>query len=235
MHYLNYLLFWIYPYVCMSVFVVATIVRFNKSQYMWRSGSSQLLRSRELRWGSNLFHYGVLVILAGHVVGLLTPPVVFRVLGVSATAHQLVAVGVGGTASIFCFVGMTMLVHRRLFDARVRRTGSRMDTFILLLVYLQLIFGMATVPISLQHLDGSEMVKLIEWVQRIITFRTGAVASLDGVYWDFRVHLVLGMTLFLVFPFTRLVHIVSAPVWYFGRAYQVVRSRRRVREVERTR
>jgi len=224
--YLNYLGYGFYPYVCLTAFVVGSIVRFNKSQYTWRSGSSQLLRRRELIWGSALFHYGVLMILAGHFVGLLTPPVVFKVLGISATAHQLMAVIVGGTASIFCFIGMTMLVHRRLFDTRIRATGTVMDTFILLLVYAQLIFGMATIPISLQHLDGSEMEKLIGWVQRIVTFRSGAVESLSGVYWIFRVHLFLGMTFFLVFPFSRLVHIWSAPIWYLGRAYEVVRTRR---------
>lgn len=234
-HYLNYLAFWVYPYVCLAVFVAASILRFNKSQYTWRSGSSQLLRRRELVWGSNLFHYGVLAILAGHFVGLLTPPIVFHVLGISATAHQLMAVTVGGIASIFTFIGMTMLVHRRLFDARIRRTSSRMDIFVLLLIYFQLIFGMATLPISLQHLDGSEMEKLIGWVQRIVTFRTGAVESLAGVYWIFRVHLILGMTLFLVLPFSRLVHIVSAPIWYFGRPYEIVRSKRVSRGMENLR
>ncbi|HBT5259283.1 TPA: respiratory nitrate reductase subunit gamma, partial [Klebsiella pneumoniae] len=86
--------------------------------------------------------------------------------------------------------------------------------------------GLTTIPFSAQHPDGSEMLKLVDWAQAVVTFHGGASAHLDGVAWIYRVHLVLGMTIFLIFPFTRLVHVWSAPVEYFTRRYQVVRSRR---------
>jgi len=225
--YLNSLFFGYYPYIALTVFAVGSALRFERDQYSWRSGSSQLLRRRQLRWGSNLFHLGILVIFAGHFVGLLTPIVVFDALGISHGAKQLMAIVVGGFAGVACFVGLTLLVHRRLFDSRIRKTSSFGDIAILLLLYAQLILGLGTIVVSLGHLDGEEMVKFMNWAQHIVTMRPGAAAFVADVHPVFKLHLVLGMTLFLVFPFTRLVHVWSAPVWYLGRCgYQIVRTRR---------
>ncbi len=227
--FLNTLAFGYYPYVALSLFIGGSIIRFNRGQYSWRSGSSQLLRARELVIGSSLFHFGVLVVLMGHLVGFLTPEVVLDVLGVSVLAHQLLAIVVGGIAGVASWVGLTMLVHRRLFDVRIRRTSSPMDIVSTLLVWVQLTFGLATVPVSVQHLDGRNFLRLVAYVQSIFYFQPDAVALLDGVLWVYRVHIFLGFTFFLTWPLSRLVHIWSAPIWYLGRAYQVVRRRVRVR------
>jgi nitrate reductase gamma subunit len=178
-------------------------------------------------WGSNLFHVGILVIFLGHFVGLLTPIWVFDAIGISHTFKQWMAIVVGGVAGIACFIGITLLVHRRLFDARIRTTSSFGDIAVLLLLYAQLILGLGTIYVSLHHLDGHEMVKFMTWAQGILTLKPGVSALLVDVHPIFKAHLFLGMTIFLVFPFTRLVHIWSAPVWYLGRrGYQVVRTRR---------
>jgi nitrate reductase gamma subunit len=225
--YLNHALFGWYPYLCLTVFAVGSLIRFDREQYTWRSGSSQLLRRKQLMWGSNLFHVGILVIFLGHFVGLLTPIAVYDAIGVSHGAKQMMAIVVGGIAGIACFIGLTLLVHRRLFDARIRKTSSFGDIAILLLLYVQLILGMATIPISLGHLDGGEMVKFMSWAQGIMTLQPGASAYVADANPIFKLHLFLGMTIFLVFPFTRLVHVWSAPVWYLGRrGYQVVRTAR---------
>lgn len=224
---INYIVFGWYPYLCLTVFIVGSWLRFDREQYTWKTGSSQLLRRRQLMWGSNLFHVGILVIFFGHFVGLLTPIWVFDFLGISHTAKQWMAIIIGGVAGIMCFVGITLLVHRRLFDSRIRSTSSFGDTAILLLLYAQLIVGLATIPVSLNHLDGHEMVKFMTWAQGILTLQPGASALIADVHPVFRLHLFLGMTIFLVFPFTRLVHVWSAPIWYLGRrGYQVVRSTR---------
>lgn len=224
---LNYIVFGWYPYLCVTVFLVGSLARFDREQYTWRTGSSQLLRRRQLMWGSNLFHVGILIIFIGHVGGLLTPIWVFDALGVSHTFKQWTAIVVGGVAGIMCFIGTTMLLHRRLFDSRIRKTSSFGDIAILLLLYAQLILGLSTIFVSLGHLDGHEMVKFMNWAQGIVTLRPGASAQVADVHPIFKMHLVLGMTLFLVFPFTRLVHMLSVPVWYLGRrGYQVVRTRR---------
>jgi nitrate reductase gamma subunit len=150
---------------------------------------------------------------------------VFDFLGISHTFKQWLAIDVGGVAGVFCFVGITLLVHRRLFDARIRKTSSFGDIAILLMLYAQLILGLLTISVSLQHLDGHEMVKFMAWAQGILTLQPGVADLVADANPIFKAHLVLGMTIFLVFPFTRLVHVWSAPIWYLGRrGYQVVRS-----------
>ncbi|MBK8007877.1 MAG: respiratory nitrate reductase subunit gamma [Rhizobiales bacterium] len=223
---INYVLFGWYPYLCLIVFLVGSWLRFDYDQYTWRSGSSQLLRRRQLSWGSNLFHIGILVIFMGHFAGLLTPIWIFDMLGISHGFKQWMAIVIGGVAGVMCFVGITLLVHRRLFDPRIRKTSSFGDIAVLLLLYAQLVLGLATIPVSLGHLDGHEMVKFMTWAQGILTLQPGVAAQVADVHIIFKSHLLLGMTLFLVFPFTRLVHVWSAPVWYLGRrGYQVVRTR----------
>jgi len=224
---LNTVLFGIYPYICLSVFLLGSLIRFDREQYGWRSQSSQLLRRRQMIWGSNLFHGGILVILFGHTGGLLTPVAIFEALGISHTAKQLVAIVVGGVAGSLCLVGLVMLLHRRLSDPRIRKTSSFADIAVLVLLLAQLLLGLGTIFVSLHHLDGVEMVALMNWAQHIVTLRPDAAAYVLDVSPVFKCHLVLGMTLFLIFPFTRLVHIWSAPIWYFGRrGYQIVRTKR---------
>ena len=227
MNYIHTLLFGYYPYVCLTVFVIGSLVRFDRDQYTWKSDSSQLLRTGSLRWGSNLFHIGILFLILGHVVGLLTPHVVYEHF-ISVPAKQLMAIVSGGIAGALCFVGLTMLLYRRLSDVRIRATSKPMDIAILAVLWVQLVIGLATLPLSLQHSDGSVMLVLSDWVQRIVTFRSGAADVVAGVSWVYLAHLVLGMTIFLLFPFTRLVHVWSgfASIAYLMRPYQVVRSRR---------
>lgn len=231
---INSALFGWYPYFCLTVFLLGSLLRFDREQYTWKSGSSQLLRRRQLRWGSNLFHVGILVILAGHTAGLLTPIGVFDALGISHSFKQGLAITVGGLAGIACFVGIALLAHRRLFDPRIRATSSFGDTAILLMLWAQLTLGLSTIFVSLHHMDGHEMVKFMNWAQGILTLQPAAAAYVAQVNPIFKAHLLLGMTIFLVFPFTRLVHIWSAPIWYLGRpGYQIVRTRFAARSAAR--
>ncbi|MBN8966923.1 MAG: respiratory nitrate reductase subunit gamma [Rhizobiales bacterium] len=223
---LNSIAFGWYPYLCAIVCLFGSLVRFDREQYTWRSGSSQLLRRRQLTWGSNLFHVGILVIFGGHFVGLLTPIWVFDMMGISHGAKQVLAMVAGGVAGLLCLVGISLLTHRRLFDPRIRANSSFGDTAILLILFAQLLLGLATIPLSAGHLDGHEMVKFMNWAQAIVTLQPNAANYVLDVHPIFKAHLMLGMTIFLVFPFTRLVHIWSAPIWYLGRrGYQVVRAR----------
>jgi len=223
---INSALFGWYPYLCLTVFLLGSLVRFDREQYTWKTGSSQLLRRRQLRWGSNLFHIGILTIFAGHFVGLLTPIAVFDALGISHEFKQGMAIVIGGIAGIACFIGIAMLAHRRLLDPRIRTTSSFGDIAILLILWVQLTLGLATIFVSLGHMDGHEMMKFMAWAQGILTLQPSAADFVADVHPIFKAHLLLGMTIFLVFPFTRLVHAWSAPIWYLGRpGYQVVRTR----------
>jgi nitrate reductase gamma subunit len=224
--YLNTLAFGIYPYIALAVLAVGSVLRYEREPYTWRSGSSQLLRRRQLVWGSVLFHVGVLVIFLGHFFGLLTPIHLFDAVGISHGAKQLLAIVAGGVAGILALIGATLLLHRRLFDARIRAISSFSDHAILILLYVQLLLGLSTIFVSMQHLDGAEMVKFMTWAQGIFTFRADAAAQIVDAHWIFKLHLFLGLTIFLVFPFTRLVHMLSAPVRYLWRpGYQIVRTR----------
>ena len=224
--YIHQALFGVYPYVALSIFAIGSLVRFDTDQYGWRSKSSQLLRRKQLILGSVLFHVGILGILLGHGVGLLTPVALFEFLGISHGFKQMMAIVVGGICGTACFIGLAMLLHRRLFDSRIRKTSSFSDIAVLLLLFAQLSLGMLTIPLSLGHLDGAMMVKFMNYVQGIVTLRPQPSLIAD-VPLIFKLHMFLGFTIFLVFPFTRLVHVWSAPVGYLFRNYQVVRTKLR--------
>ncbi|MEQ9517890.1 MAG: respiratory nitrate reductase subunit gamma [Parvibaculum sp.] len=220
-------LFGIYPYIALAVLIVGSIARYERDPFTWKSSSSQFLRRKQLVMGSILFHVGVLVIFAGHLVGLLTPIWVFDLMGISHGAKQILAVVAGGIAGVMALVGGVMLFHRRLTDPRIRATSGPTDMLILGLLLAQLILGIGTIFVSLEHLDGHEMTKFMSWAQGIFTFQAGAANHIVDVAFVFKLHLFLGLTIFLLFPFTRLVHMLSAPVRYLVRpGYQIVRSRR---------
>ena len=225
--FLHSLLFGIYPYVALAIFVIGSWMRYDREQYTWKSDSSQLLRRGALRWGSNLFHVGILGILFGHLVGLLTPAAVWHAIGLSAPAKQMVAMIAGGIAGMACLAGGLILLTRRVRDERIRSTGRHRDLLVLALLLAQVALGLVSIGVSAQHRDGAEMLVLMDYVQRIVTFRPGAADVVAHVHWIFKAHLVLGFTLFLVFPFTRLVHVFSgfAALLYVRRPYQVVRAR----------
>ncbi len=224
MSYINDLLFGVYPYIAGSVFLIASWIRYDREQFTWRAGSSQMLNSSGFRMASNLFHIGVLIIFFGHLVGLLTPHALYEPF-ISSGNKQLLAIIIGGAAGIACWIGALMLLKRRLGDPRVRASSSGADIFILLLLFLQVSLGLLTIPFSLGHLDGSVMLLLSAWAQGLVTFQADAASHLLGVGIIYKLHILVGLTMFVVFPFTRMVHIWSVPVKYFARNYQIVRQR----------
>jgi nitrate reductase gamma subunit len=224
----HFLAFGIYPYVCLAVFLIGSLIRFDREQYTWKSDSSQMLRIGQLRFGSNLFHIGILGIFFGHLVGLLTPVAVWHAIGIEAPAKQMMAIVMGGAFGALMLAGLIVLMQRRYSEPRIRATTTAMDWVVLWLLLIQLLLGMVSLYFSWQHRDGGEMIKLMTWAQRVVTLRADAAAYIGDVAPIFKLHLLLGMTIFLVFPFSRLVHIWSgfAALTYLGRAWQVVRARR---------
>lgn len=227
MNYQNFL-FGIYPYIALTVFLLGSLIRFDREQYTWKSDSSQLLSKRYLRLGSNLFHIGIIAIFFGHLVGLLIPPGIFHALGISDLHHQYIAIVAGSVFGGLCLVGAVILLVRRLFNRRVRVNSRAMDIFILLWLLTTLLIGLSTIPVSVHHAQAGNadvMVALADWARSVLSLQAdpSLLADVDSV---FKWHLVFGMTVFLLFPFTRLVHIWSAPLGYIGRAYQVVRRKR---------
>jgi nitrate reductase gamma subunit len=221
------ILFVVYPYICLAVFLMGSLARFDRDQYTWKSDSSQMLRARQLKVGSNLFHGGILFLFFGHLFGQLTPHAVYELV-MTPSQKQLLAVVAGGIAGGICFAGLTLLLHRRIADPRIRLTSHRTDLAVLIVLWVQLALGLATLPASLSHVkDPQTMITLATYLQGIATFRPDA-APLMGIEWHFLAHMLLGMTIFLLFPFSRLVHVWSgfASVAYLFRPYQLVRARR---------
>ena len=225
LNWLQIFLFGVYPYIALAVAIVGTWVRFDLSQYSWKSGSSQMLRKKNMRLASNLFHVGIIVVLLGHLFGLLTPHILYDRF-ISAGHKQVVAVVVGGIAGAFCWVGLVMLMWRRFTDDRISNTSSFSDKLILVLLFVQLTLGLGSIFTSAQHLDGLTMLNYAGWAQDITLLRPiQAAARIEQADLIYQLHMALGITLIMIFPFTRLIHIVSAPVWYLGRRYQIVRQK----------
>jgi nitrate reductase gamma subunit len=224
---LDTLLFGIYPYICLAVFFIGSWVRFDRDQYTWKSDSSQLLRTGSCAGAATCSTAACCSCSSA------TPWACSRRTScmkpfISAGNKQVMAMVSGGIAGLLGFVGVSVLLHRRLSDPRIRATSKTSDIVLLLLLWLQLALGLATIPLSAQHLDGSMMMNLAEWAQRIVTFRTGGVELLADAGWIFKAHMALGMSIFLIFPFTRLVHVWSGfgTLAYVLRPYQLVRARR---------
>jgi nitrate reductase gamma subunit len=224
-HYINQFLFGIYPYIAITVFFMGSLLRYDRDQYTWKANSSQLLRKKDMVIGSNLFHIGIIMLFFGHLFGLLTPHSAYAFM-MTAGEKQLMAMTAGGIFGTMCLIGMILLIRRRMFDPRIRATSQFADLPILLILFVQLLVGLATIPFSAQHLDGSSMLALAHWAQHLVTFQGDAASYVAGEAFVFKVHLVLGLTIFLLFPFSRLVHVWSVPVQYLSRSgYQIVRKR----------
>lgn len=224
---LHNFIFGAYPYLAGTIFLAGTWFRFDREQYTWKSDSSQLLSRRSMRWASNLFHVGIIAIFFGHLVGMLTPHSWFLALGISDLAHQYAAIWAGLLFGGMCLVGAVMLIHRRLTNSRIRAVSRGSDIMIIVWITLTLLLGLSTIPTSLGHAakgDPATMIVLTEWVKSVATLSVNPELLRD-VPPIYKTHIFFGMTVFLLFPFTRLVHIFSVPVGYLGRAYQIVRTK----------
>jgi nitrate reductase gamma subunit len=226
---LHNFLYGVYPYIALSVFLLGSLLRFDREQYTWKSDSSQLLSKANMRLGSNLFHVGILAVFGGHAVGLLTPHSVFTGLGVSDMTHQMIAIWAGSIFGVIGLIGGVILWMRRMFNRRISATSRGTDKFILSWILITLMIGLSTIPVSIGHANEGNpavMIALADWVQSIVYLhpQPELLMQVDMV---FKIHLFFGMTVFLVFPFTRMVHVWSAPFGYLGRPYQIVRSKKR--------
>jgi len=223
--FVNTLLFGVYPYICLTVLLAGSLIRFDREPYTWKSDSSQLLRRGRLQLGSNLFHVGVIVVVLGHFVGFLTPGWAID-WAINPAQHQLIAMVVGGIAGLIAIVGLTIVVQRRMFEPRLRLNSRKMDFAVLVMLWLQLALGLATVPLSAAHMDGAMFVRLSQYVSGIVTFNAGAAGLMLDVPPIYKLHVLLGFTIFFISPFTRMVHIWSGvgSLAYLVRPYQIVRT-----------
>ena len=225
--FLNHFFFVIYPYIALSIFALGSLARFEREQYTCKSDSSQLLKHGQLRLGSILFHFGIISLFFTHLVGLLTPLALFHAFGITVEMKQMMAIVGGLSLGLVCLGGLLILIHRRFTEPRLRATSKWSDWLTLLWILLALVLGLATIPVSMQHTDGHAMLALMDWAKHLVTFQGDASLHMLAVPMIFKLHMVVGMTLFIIFPFTRLVHAFSgfAAVGYVTRSWQLVRRK----------
>ncbi|MCY0863849.1 MAG: respiratory nitrate reductase subunit gamma [Sulfobacillus sp.] len=223
--------FWwvIYPYLCLAVMVAGSLYRYAYNPVSWGSRSSELLEKRLLKWGSLLFHWGILLVIVGHVMGLLVPVGVYQTLGISRELYHENADILGGIAGLMTWVGLAILLVRRFGNRRIRQNSSLSDLVALVLLFivvttgdsLTLIYNNLYGPYGYRHTVGP-------WVRGLLTLRP-QVALMAHVPLLFQIHIELAFLLFAVSPFTRLVHIWSVPVAYPRRAPMQYRARNQYR------
>ncbi len=207
--YLHQTFFAYYLYICITVFVLRGALRYHCNQYVWKADFSHLLCKKNMFAGNNSFHVGIILLFLGHLIGLLTPPEVYHYFMRTST-KQVLAVIVEGGFCMLCFIGMPILLIRRLFARRIRATSEpSASVWILFMLYMQFITGLMTILFLVQHIDGNSVVMLAIWGQHVVTFGSDATDFIMQQVLIFKLCFVLAIMTFLLFPFIRTVHVFS--------------------------
>lgn len=213
------------PYAVAAVFVVGHVWRYRYDQFGWTTRSSQVYENRLLRWGSPMFHLGILMVIAGHVVGLLIPRTWLEAVGVDEHAYHLGATWMGTAAAVLTIAGLVILVYRRRMVGPVFLATTRSDK--LMYVVLAATLGFGTAATVLHQVVGAAYDyrgSISPWIRSLLTLQPQPALMAD-VPLMFQLHVLSALVLFAIWPFTRLVHVFSAPVGYLFRPYVVYRSR----------
>jgi nitrate reductase gamma subunit len=213
------------PYIALTVFVVGHIWRWRTDQFGWTTRTTQVLENRWLRLGSPLFHLGAFLAIAGHAMGLLIPTAWFEAVGVTERLYHLVAVGAGTIAGLMVVVGLGLLIARRAVNGRVRRTTTRMDKVMYLVFVIVVALGMAeTVGVNLLGAGYDYRETVAVWFRGIFYFQPES-ALMTGAPLVYQLHALTAWVFLAIWPFTRLVHVWSAPIAYLWRPYIVYRRK----------
>ena len=216
-----------FPYVCLAVFVVGHVWRYRYDKFGWTTRSSQLYESRLLRWASPMFHFGILAVFLGHVMGLGIPKSWTEAAGMSEELYHLLAISVGVVAGVGTIVGMALLIYRRRTTGPVFSATTRMDKAMYLVLAVVITLGMwNTIAGSILNLGGEYDYRdgVSVWFRGIFVL-SPQPELMAAAPLGFQLHALAAFFLFALWPFTRLVHVFSVPVWYLGRPYIVYRSR----------
>ena len=221
---MNTFLWVIVPYLCLAVFVVGHWWRYRYDKFGWTTRSSQLYEDRLLRLGSPLFHFGMLGVVGGHVIGLLVPQSWTDAIGISEHAYHLVAITGGLIAGLMALVGMAILIYRRRTTGPVFSATTVMDKVMYVFLGSAIALGMwnTVLGATVSHYNYREGVSV--WYRGFLSFTPDASLMAEAPL-GFQLHALVAFGLFALWPFTRLVHVFSAPVGYLTRPYIVYRSR----------
>lgn len=221
----NLILWVVLPYAALAVFVVGHIWRWRYDQFGWTSRSTQLQERKLLRWGSPLFHYGTFAAIGGHVLGILIPESWTSAIGISEGFYHAFASIAGTVAAVLVILGVVVLAGRRLVVPRVRATTDPIDYVALVLLLVIILTGIAPTVVNLVGSGYDYRTTVGPWFRGLFTFHpeVATVATAPILY---QVHAISAWVIWAVWPFSRLVHAWSYPLWYLWRPYVVYRSRK---------
>lgn len=225
MTYFQQFLWVIYPYLMLSLFIVGHLYRYATDQYGWSAQSSGFLERGSLRWGSNLFHWGIILALFGHFSGLFLPKTAMESFGIHEELYHIGTIYVGGLAGTSALLGIGLLLYRRTTLPRIRITSRASDIPVLVLLFIVIILGIGvTLGYNLYGGDFDYRETISPWLRGLLTLSPNT-GFMFNVPLFFQLHVLAVFTLFGIWPFTRLVHVWSLPVSYLHRSYIVYRSR----------
>ncbi|AUZ40864.1 MULTISPECIES: respiratory nitrate reductase subunit gamma [Bacillus] len=218
------ILWGVMPYIVLTIFIGGHIYRYQHDQFGWTAKSSEMLEKKKLAAGSALFHWGLLCVVGGHVMGILIPEGVYGAIGISEHMYHKMAIGAGLPAGIAACTGLVILTYRRLFDKRIRKTSSPSDILTLILLLFMMLSGVAATFLNIDSKGFDYRTTVGPWFREIVLFRPDP-SLMESVPLWFKFHIVIGYVVFILWPFTRLVHVFSLPLKYLTRSYVVYRKR----------
>ncbi|MBM2657319.1 respiratory nitrate reductase subunit gamma [Staphylococcus pseudoxylosus] len=220
----NQFLWVIMPYLCIAIFFLGHLARFKFDKFSWTAKSSEFIEKKQLKWGSLMFHLGIIPVAMGHIVGLLMPASWLTAVGVSDHLYHIGAVYIGSVFGIITLIGMLLLTARRITKKNIRRLSSASDiivNFLLLAIVFMGCYATLVTNATIPSFDYRETISV--WFRQLFIFSPDADLMLQ-VPLAFKMHILLGFIIMAFWPFTRLVHVWSVPLTYASRSYIIYRK-----------
>lgn len=210
-HLLYFIVYQVFPYVVITVWLVGSFIRFLTHPYTVKSQSSELLGGKkEINWGARFFHIGVIGLLFGHLFGLFVPKQFLLDIGITPQMTQVLEIIAGGACAVLCLIGITLMIHRRITNPRIRKTSRPSDWLVLVVVGAVLIMGATSVVnAALYDKSGEGLLDFVNWAIALVTLQPDAYTHLIDAATPQKIHIFIGLCVFLIVPFTRLIHIWS--------------------------
>ena len=215
-HFFNNLFFTYLPHIAMTLFWFGVITRIVKTRRSIQAESSQFLKKGGQRVGGNLFHYGIILVFIGHFTGLFTPPDLYHIVMSTGTKKAL-AVAMGSLFGTAALIGIIILLYRRISFTRLRKNSTPQDLLLLLLLLVEMGLGMISI-FTTAGASVENYAALGEWAQKIVTFQPNAGDVIAGHSLTYKLHIIIGLFIFMIFPYTKLMHMWVAPLAYFVRS-----------------
>ncbi|MFD1065669.1 respiratory nitrate reductase subunit gamma [Oceanobacillus locisalsi] len=221
---MDLLLWGVFPYIVITIFILGHVYRYQKDQFGWTTKSSEFLEKKRLRIGSLLFHWGLLFVFGGHVLGLIVPVGFYNALGVTEHMYHVIAIGFGVPAGIAAFAGIILLTYRRISVKRIKATTSASDWVALIFVIIALLSGLIATSFNVDAQGFDYRTTIAPWLRGLFIFNVQPELMQSVPIW-FKIHIYCTFALYVVWPFTRLVHAFSFPVRYLRRSYVIYKKR----------